>query len=342
MILVMFGIKYIKVAPTNYLFKYVGGKLKKEGIGLSCFYYAPSTTLVSVPIGTTDQSFIFEEVSKDYQEITIQGQITYQINDPNKISLLLDYSLDKEGQNFESDDPEKLPQRIINIIKVLTHTELKSFELRDVVFASEKIREIVYEKLKESQELASMGVSILGLSILAIKPNPETSRALESETKEQILKQADEAVYMRRNAAVEQERAIKENELNTEIAVEQKKRQIRETQMEAEKSVQKKAHEVERAKMDSQINLEEQNKQLVALSAENMKSEADAKAYSMGALLKTVSDLDPKVLQAIANAGMSPEQVISQAFQGLADNASKIGNLNISPELLSEILKSGK
>ena len=35
-----------------------------------------------------------------------------------------------------------------------------------------------------------------------------------------MLKAADEAIYSRRNAAVEQERAIKENELKTEIAVE--------------------------------------------------------------------------------------------------------------------------
>ena len=43
-------------------------------------------------------------------------------------------------------------------------------------------------------------------------------------------RRSDEAIYARRNAAVEQERRIKESELNTEIAVEEKKRQIRETQ----------------------------------------------------------------------------------------------------------------
>ena len=51
-----------------------------------------------------------------------------------------------------------------------------------------------------------------------------------------MFREADEAIYARRNSAVEQERAIKENELNTEIAVENKKRQIRETQMDAERA----------------------------------------------------------------------------------------------------------
>ena len=40
--------------------------------------------------------------------------------------------------------------------------------------------------------------------------------------------------YERRNFAVEQERKIKESELNTEIAVEEKQKQIDEKRMEAD------------------------------------------------------------------------------------------------------------
>ena len=83
-------------------------------------------------------------------------------------------------------------------------------------------------------------MEVLDLSILAIKPNPEMSRALETEVREKLLEEADQAIYARRNAAVEQERAIKENELNTEIAVENKQRQIKEAKMDAELAVQEK------------------------------------------------------------------------------------------------------
>ena len=180
----------------------------------------------------------------------------------------------------------------------------------------------------------------MGLSILAIRPNPETARALEADAREQLLKQADEAIYARRNAAVEQERAIRENELNTEIAVENKKRQIREAQMDAERAVQEKQHQLQEAEMASKILLEEKNKQLVELSAENMKAEAEAKGYGISAVMKAFDGIDPKVLQALAGAGMSPDQLIAQSFQGLADNAEKIGQLNITPDLLRVLIKS--
>ena len=67
-----------------------------------------------------------------------------------------------------------------------------------------------------------------------------------------MFREADEAIYARRNSAVEQERAIKENELNTEIAIETKKRQIRETQMDAERAVQEKEGLLKKEALESQ------------------------------------------------------------------------------------------
>jgi len=50
----MFGIKFIKVQPTTYLLEYRSGQILREGPGLSFFYYAPTTSLVAVPIGSAD------------------------------------------------------------------------------------------------------------------------------------------------------------------------------------------------------------------------------------------------------------------------------------------------
>ena len=66
----MFGIKFIKAEPTTYLLQYKKGRVVREGAGLSFFYYAPTSSLVSVPIGTTDVPFIFSEVTADFQEVT--------------------------------------------------------------------------------------------------------------------------------------------------------------------------------------------------------------------------------------------------------------------------------
>jgi hypothetical protein len=338
----MFGIRFIKIQPTTYLIQYRRGQVVREGAGLAFFYYAPTTSLVAVPIASTDAPFIFEEVTADFQTVSIQGQVTYRVADAKKLAALMNFTLDARGQDYASDEPPKLPQRVINAVNVLARSELQKLPLREAIRASDTLVPAVRKGLAGSPDIAQLGLEILGLSLLAIKPTPETARALEAETREQLLKEADEAIYARRNSAVEQERAIKENELNTDIAVEQKKRQIRETQMDAERAVQEKRHQLDKAEMTAKVGLEDQRKQLVALAAHNAKAEADARAYGVSTTMQALSSVDARVLQALASVGMKPEQLIAVAFQELAGKADKIGQLNISPDLLRELLQKQK
>jgi hypothetical protein len=252
---------------------------------------------------------------------------------------MLNFTLDSKAVNYVSEDPNNLKRRVINRVQVLMRAELQSLALREALQSSQAVAKRVMESLKSSEDLSSLGLEMLGLSILAIKPNPETARALEAEVREQLLGEADEAIYTRRNAAVEQERAIKENELNTEIAVENKKREIRETQMDAERAVQEKRRMLNEEKMAEKIALEQKNKELVTLAAENVKKEAEAKAYSVSATMKALSNTDPKIVQALTSVGMEPAQLVALAFQELASGADKIGELNISPELLRELMR---
>jgi regulator of protease activity HflC (stomatin/prohibitin superfamily) len=338
----MFGIQFIKVDPTMYVVQYRKGKLIKQGPGLSFFYFAPITSLVAVPIGSTDVPFIFKEVTSDYQEVTIQGQVVFRIADPVRLSQMLNFTLDAANQKYVSDDPDKISPRIVSQVQVLVRTELQVRPLREVVKSFEELVKKVRTALTESKALGALGIEILDLSILAVKPTPETARALEAGIREQLLKEADEAIYDRRNSAIEQERAIKENELNTEIAVENKRRQIRETQMDAERAVQEKKRLLNEEEMAGKVSLEEKNKELVQLSAENARVEADAKAYSMAAVMDAVAKIDPKVLNSLASMGMQPSQLIAASFRDLAGSAAKIGELNISPDLLRELAKQSR
>jgi len=338
----MLGLKYIKNSPTTYLFKYQNGQLQNEGVGLSFFYYAPITTLVSVSIGSEDVPFIFEETSSDFQTITIQGQVSYKITDVHKIAKLMDFAIDSNTQKHISHDPQKLPQKVINQVQVITNKAVAKLSLADVLISVEEIAKEVYQAIPNSAELNSLGIEILSFSLLAIRPNPETSRALEAEARENLLKKADEAIYSRRNASVEQERAIKENELNTEIAVENKKREIQEAQMEAKKAIQAQKHKLKESKMNSKIIIEEKNSKLVDLAMVNAKKESDAKAYALEVLMKSLENVDTKTIQAITSSGMSPDQLIAQSFQDLANSSQKIGQLNITPDLLKELLNKDK
>ncbi len=334
----MLGIRFIKVEPTDYVLAYKGGQIVREGAGLAFFYYAPTTSLVLIPVGSVDAPFIFEEVTADYQQVTIQGQLTYRITEPKKLAHLMNFTLATAGRGYASEDPQKLPRRLINQAQVMTRASLKSLTLREALGQSATLEAAMRDGMRGADEIGALGVEVLGLSILAIKPTPETARALEADAREKILGMADEAVYARRNMAVEQERAIKENELNTEIAVENKKRQIKETQLEAEKAVQQKRREIRELEMAAEIALEAKNQELVELAGTNARARADAEAYGLSAMMKSFGESDPKTLEALASVGMDSGQLVARAFKALAERSNKIGQLNVSPDLLRELL----
>jgi hypothetical protein len=317
----MFGIKFIKADPSTYLIKSRNGRVLKEGFGLSFFYHAPSTSLVSVPMGSEDIPFIFNELTGDFQEVTIQGQVTCNIADVQAITQMLNYTLNARGE-YVSEDPKKLSKRIINMVQVSLRKELARFNLFEAISSGEKIAETIGDELKESSALKKLGIEIIEFSIACVKPNKETARALEAGTREMLLKQADDAIYLRRNAAIEQERIIKENELKTDISIEEKKREMRE------------------AEIAGKIVLEKQNEELVTLLTENSKKEADAKAYAIETSMAAISKIDSKTIQALAMVGMDPAQLIATSFRDLSENADKIGQLNITPDLLTQLMKA--
>ena len=315
-------LSFIKVPPTTYVLQYKHGVVRREGLGLSFIYYVPTSTIVAIPMASADVPFVFQESTADFQSVTIQGQLTYRVADPKRLASLLDFSVDSHLAYY-SDDPRKLPERLIHTLQTLTRAIMQRLVLKDALVSSDSIVAEALAQLKKSEAVSALGVEILSLSILGIQPTPETGRALEAEAREALQRRADEAIYARRNAAVEQERLIKESELNTEIAVEEKKREIRETQMAAE------------------IAVEEQRAQLIDRRVENERKDADSRAYTLTETLKPVRDLDWKKLMMLGGKNGDSKAMIALAFQEMAENAQKIGELNVSPDLLRSLIGNG-
>jgi regulator of protease activity HflC (stomatin/prohibitin superfamily) len=335
----MFGIRFIKFMPSDYVIRYKNGKITGEGVGISFYCYAPKTSVVVVPIASSEAPFIFEEVTGDYQTVTVQGQITYRIVDYKKMAQLLNYSIDLNTKKYISEDPKKLSQRIINNCKVLTKKRIENMSIKEAIRSCEALATNIATEIVQTEEINKLGIEIMGVSILAIQPTKETARALEAQAREEILRKADDALYERRNASIEQERKVKENELNTEIAVENKKKQIRESQLDTERLIMQKQSQIKDETLSYETALEEKRKSLIDLKVVNSKSEADAKAYELSAVMKSLEGINPGVLQSLANIGMQPSKLIAIAFQELAEKAEKIGHLNITPDLLQGLLK---
>lgn len=315
----MFGMSYRKANPNDYVLQYANGRLAREGAGLSFFYFRPTSTLVLVPLGSANVPFVFNEPTADFQTLTVQGQMTYRIAEPKKAAAMLDFTVGANGK-YLNDQYQKLPERLTYCLQTLVRAEIQQLALRAALVHGDALTARVTSELKGAEEVRQLGVEILNLSILSLKPTPEMAKALEAEAREALNRNADEAVYTRRNAAIEQERRIKDNELQTELLVQAKQREIHEREMEG------------------QIALERQRAALTEQRIENERKEADSRAYALEAVLKPVHGLDWRTLMMLNPQGSDARNTMAMAFQDLAMNAQKIGELNISPDLLRSLI----
>ena len=171
---------------------------------------------------------------------------------------MLEYSITPAG-GYRSDDPAKLEERLAQATQSLAREVLGRHSLREALAAAEELTRLVGDGLRSSPTVDALGVEILSVAVASVRPTPEMARALDAEARESLQRESDEAIYSRRNAAVEQERRIKENELNTEIAVQEKQRQIRDNRMAAD------------------IALEEQRAEPIERKVANGRQDADSR-----------------------------------------------------------------
>ena len=317
----MLGIRYQKANPTDHILHFSGGKLVREGPGLSFYYFSPSSSIVSVPLASVNIPFAFNEPTADFQTLTVQGQMTYRIMDPKRAAAMLDFTVDAQGR-YLTDQYQKLPERLVYGLQTLIRAEIQALPLREALIRGEQLAVHALDHLQSSTEVVQLGVEILNLAILSLKPTPEMAKALEAEAREALNGNADEAVYTRRNAAIEQERRLKENELQTDLLVQTKQREIHERELDAE------------------IALEKQRAALTDQKTENERKEADTRAYSLNAVIAPVQNLDWRILMMLNPRSGDARNTIAMAFQELATNAHKIGELNVSPDLLRTLIGS--
>lgn len=362
---------YVKFRPSEYVMHYRNGKVVKKGPGLSFYCFARSTSACAIPLTGIDADFMFAQVTKDFQSASVQGQLSYHFADFEKAVEALDFTVNLRTHSYLEDPKPKAAKRIINLAEVLVRSQIGSMELTEALGAGHSLAEHVFRALQNEPQLLQMGIAVTGFTVLRIAAGNDTSRALEAGTREQILQQADDALYARRNASIDQERHIKENELQTESAVVERKRVIQENELQTRRMVIEQendlkrmtaAGELERAHLkldedmamrktqvsgelerkhmalDGEIALEEKRRALAELRLENAKKDADAEAYRIRSVMEAYNTLSADVLIALATMDMDPNKLIARAFEKLAAG-SKIGTLNITPDLLESLGK---
>ena len=324
------AIRYRKFGPGEYVLQVKDGRTVREGLGLSVLYSTKRSSLLAVPATALDAQLLLEDLlTADYQSCCVQGTVTFRFRQFDQAAAMLDFAFAERAAEQVQKRAETLKAartRLEQLSAIALGREISKMDIRTALKSADGLGSMVRQTLAEEPLVRELGVEILGVTLVGVTAKPETRRALEAAAREQILKEQDDAIYLRRNAAIEQERLVRENELDTEIRVAEKAREKKERELATERFV-----------LEQQIELEERSRELVAAEVENADRRARQQADAASALLRAYDAVRPEVLQALSLSGMDARGLIARAFLELGENAQRIGNLNISPDLLQTL-----
>ena len=146
----------------------------------------------------------------------------------------------------------KLSDRVVCMVQsAVQGDEIATATLREALALNRQQVGAVRQLLASEKALLALGIEVMNVVIASIAPSAETARALEADAREAILQGADDAIYARRKSAVEQERIIKEAELQTELSVQQKEQEIEESRIRNEREILRGQTETERDRLQA-------------------------------------------------------------------------------------------
>jgi SPFH domain / Band 7 family len=223
-------IRYFKGEPSTHVIRYRNGKIAANGDGANFWYMPLNTSVAAVPIVSQEAQFLFTETTANYQEVSIQGTVTYRITDPLLVASRLDFTIDASTARFVSDDPDKLVQRIVNLVQGRTRSKVNALSLEAAITNVHNLAVDVFREVVDDESIAGLGIALESLHFTALKATPEMQKALEADHREGLQQRADQAIYARRAAAVSEERRIRQSELNTEVELENRRKDLVDTQ----------------------------------------------------------------------------------------------------------------
>jgi regulator of protease activity HflC (stomatin/prohibitin superfamily) len=254
---------------------YRGGRVRRQGLGFAGFVYMPFATAAAVPTDARDEIFAVEAMTVDYQTITIQGLISYRIKDAAVAATRQDFSINLYNGGYTAEPMKQIVERLRAIAQTACRDALVRSSLDSALNKSDELSQIIMRGIADDKRLAGDGIGVDRVLVLSLKPTPEIRKALEAKLREQLMRQADAAVFDRRRSATADEHDLKLKE-------EKNKRELAETALGNEQA------------------LESERRKLADVRAATVKAEANAEADALKIRLQPWKEIEPGHIAAMA------------------------------------------
>ncbi len=211
-------VRHLRADTSSHVLHYRGEKLLRDGRGLAFWFFPMSSSIAEIPSDDREVSLVVHGRSADYQDVTVQGVVTYRVTDPRELAKRVDFTIDLRTGAHAKQPLEKIALLLAQLSHQHAWTYIATTPVRTILADGYvRIREAVEKALVSDESISEMGIAIASVRVSSVRPTAELEKALEAPAREKIQQASDEAAFARRALAVEKERAIRENELQNQI-----------------------------------------------------------------------------------------------------------------------------
>jgi regulator of protease activity HflC (stomatin/prohibitin superfamily) len=317
------ALRHFRAEPTAHVLRYRRGRLARHGPALAFWFLPGNSAIAEVPLDDRELPFVFHARSADFQQLMVQGVITFRFGDPEKVAQRIDFTLDLDNGTWTEAPLEQVQGLLVQMAQQYVIDDLLGLELRSILADGvAPIRDRIATGLAAEPTLADLGIEIVAVRVAAMSPEGDVQKALAQPTRETIQQRADEATFARRALAVEQERAITENELRNKIEL---------ARREEELVAREGANERRRAEEQAAANA------ILAQATDDEQRMVSSRRADSVQELETVR-LDAERQRAEIQAGLGAQILMALAARELAGQLGKVEHLSITPELITPLL----
>ena len=210
--------KHLRSESNMHIRRFRSGRLVSSGKGLAFWFLPMGTSIAELPTDDRELQFIFQGRTRDFQQVTVQGEIIYRVTDPDCLAERIYFSIDLDSGLHRNQPLEQLSTLFTSSAQKHAVRYIASKEIQTlIVDGPENIQKSIEQGIAAENVFTEMGLDLVSIGIKDIKPVAELEKAMQTPTRERIQQNADEATFQRRAQAVEKERAIAENELQNQI-----------------------------------------------------------------------------------------------------------------------------
>lgn len=337
-------LRHLRGTPTSWVRHHVRGEVRHEGVGLS-FWYRPLVSVLSeVPVDDRELPLLFHARTSDFADVTVQATVTYRIADPALAASRLDFSVDPDRGAARGRPLDQIATLLAELAQQPALDLLARVPLAQALTDIAAVREAVSAGLRDETRLTDIGVTVVSARVVAVRPEPEMERALQTPTREAVQVEADRATYARRAQAVEQERAIAENELQNKIELARREQQLveqhganarRKVELDAAADLAVAQGKAEREKVTNAATAD-RARVLAAAEAEKERTLAAAKAD--GVRVIGLAEAEAETAKLAAYRDLPAGVLHALALREMAGQLPEVGQLTVTPDVLTGLL----